>query len=217
MFQIRVQKYCKIERILLIFLYYKLRHYKLRHYKLRHYKLRHYKLRHYKLRHYKLRHYKLRQLNIMNTISPLKSISCNKLNLQLWLQKGNIIPICINIGCNKQVSIRHWSVQGIPSIKTECSKCYNARTKHKTIKGVYFHKKNYCENKDAILGFVCPMDQTRYNEFPSDIYHMDHFDGNHYNNTLSNLITLCAICHTRKSKENGDCNGYKLSRRICKV
>lgn len=62
-------------------------------------------------------------------------------------------------------------------------------------------EKNFCENKDGILGFICPMDKNRYGEFPNDIYHLDHIDGNHNNNSLNNLQTLCAICHTRKGKE----------------
>ena len=61
------------------------------------------------------------------------------------------------------------------------------------------------------------MDQSRYHEFPCDIYHMDHLDGNHHNNALDNLKTLCAICHTRKGKENGDFNAFKTSSRIHKV
>ena len=79
-----------------------------------------------------------------------------------------------------------------------------------------FHKKNYCENKDNILGFKCPMDETRYGEFPSDIYDMDHLDGDHHNNIPSNLITICKICHARKGKEKGDFNSQKISSRIHK-
>ena len=36
-------------------------------------------------------------------------------------------------------------------------------------------------------------------------------------NTLNNLKTLCAICHTRKGKESGDFNAFKSSSRIHKV
>lgn len=137
-----------------------------------------------------------------------KKSSINETHLKKWNEKGNKIPICINNGCNKNVAVRHWSAQGDPSLKTECSRCSGARIKNKTIDGIIFHKKKYCENKDGTLGFICPMDKNRYAEFPTDIYHMDHLDGNHHNNLLDNLKTLCAICHTRKGKENGDFNGF---------
>ena len=140
--------------------------------------------------------------------------SLNKSFLDKWIENGNSIPICINDGCNNCVTIRHWSAQGDPSLKTECSICSIARKKEKEINGITFHKKKYCENNTGILGFICPMDVNRYNEFPSDIYHMDHFDGNHHNNTLDNLKTFCSICHTRKGKENGDFNAFKSSSRI---
>lgn len=143
--------------------------------------------------------------------------SLNKVNLNKWIKEGNILPSCINQGCENRVAIRHWSAQGDPSLKTECTRCSTARTKNKKIDGIIFHKKNYCENQDGILGFTCPMYKERYQEFPSDIYHMDHLDGNHHNNTLNNLKTFCAICHTRKGKESGDFNAFKSSSRIHKV
>lgn len=146
-----------------------------------------------------------------------KELSTNRQCLKLWEDKGNTLPKCINDGCHKPVAVRHWSKQGDPSLKTECSACSTARKSNKVITGVVFHKKNYCENKDSILGFKCPMDPERYSEFPSDIYHMDHVDGNHTNNVPENLKTLCAICHTRKGKESGDFNGFKSSSRIHKV
>lgn len=139
--------------------------------------------------------------------------STNKNFLEKWEASGKTIPLCINDGCNKKVAIRHWSAQGDPSLKTECSTCSTARIKCKTITGVTFHKKNYCENKNSILGFKCPMDETRYHEFPSDIYDMDHKDGNHHNNVPNNLITICKVCHARKGKESGDFNSQKISSR----
>ena len=147
-------------------------------------------------------------MNEMEINTTDSKISISKVNLHKWIEKGNTIPICINEGCDNNVAIRHWSAQGDPSLKTECSRCAD---------GITFHKKNFCENKDGILGFVCPMDKERYNEFPSDIYHMDHLDGNHHNNTPDNLKTFCAICHTRKGKESGDFNGFKSSSRIHKI
>lgn len=140
----------------------------------------------------------------------------NREFLEKWTVSGNTIPLCINDGCSRMVAIRHWSAQGDPSLKTECSACSNARKKGKVLSEIIFHKKNYCENRDGILGFVCPMDKLRYSEFPSDIYDMDHFDGDHHNNIPSNLITICKICHARKGKEKGDFNAQKQSSRVHK-
>ena len=149
----------------------------------------------------------------MDELNDSKKISANKQNLNKWIENGNTIPICINNGCANYVAIRHWSIQSDPSLKTECRKCSNARIKNINIDGVTFHKKNYCENKDNILGWICPINPDRYAEFPSDIYHMDHIDGDHHNNDLTNLKTLCVICHTRKGKECGVFNAYKQSSR----
>lgn len=59
-------------------------------------------------------------------------MSLNKIFLQKWLGKGNKIPTCINKFCGNNVAIRHWSAQGHPSLKTECSRCaYARKTKKK--------------------------------------------------------------------------------------
>ena len=148
------------------------------------------------------------------TITPsTKKTSKNAENLKKWKNSNKIIPQCINNGCVREVCIRHWSAQGDPSLKTECSQCSTSRIKGKTLPGIIFHKKNYCENKDSILGFKCPMDPDRYSEFPSDIYDMDHKDGNHHNNIPENIITICKVCHSRKGKEAGDFNSQKESSR----
>ena len=139
-----------------------------------------------------------------------KSAKCK----QEWIDAGEKIPECVNPGCTRDVAIRHWSAQGDPSLKTECSRCSSARKRDKSLPGITFHKKKYCQNKDGRLGFCCPMDPERYSEFPSDIYDMDHRDGNHHNNTPENLITICKVCHSRKGKESGDFNATKPSSRI---
>lgn len=159
---------------------------------------------------------KLKHCRFGSHIRQKSNMTTNAIKLQEWLEKNNTLPVCINAGCSKPVAIRHWTTQGDPSCKTECSRCCDARKRNKTIDGVTIHKKKFCENITGVLGFVCPIDASRYAEFPSDIYHMDHLDGNHHNNDTHNLMTFCAICHTRKGKENGDFNGYKNSSRIHK-
>ena len=141
----------------------------------------------------------------------LKKNSNNQINLEIWNSKGNVLPLCINSGCDNNVAIRHWSDAGNPSLRSECNSCISAKKKNKKKENVIYYKKNYCENHNGILGFQCPMDSSRYSEFPSDIYHMDHVDGNHFNNDQKNVKTFCAICHTRKGKENNDFNSQKLS------
>jgi hypothetical protein len=134
-----------------------------------------------------------------------------------WIKNGKSIPACINKGCYKQVMVRHWTYQKDPSLKTECGTCSTARIRGKTLDNIFYHKKKYCENKDNMLGFKCPLDniECKY-EYPDDIYDMDHLDGNHQNNTPCNVITICKICHTTKGKQNGDFNAHKKSSRLKK-
>ena len=139
-------------------------------------------------------------------------MSRSAVSLKAWVEAGKVIPVCINHGCTNKVTCRHWSDAGIPSLKTECSKCSGARVKGKTLSGITFHKKDYCENKNGQLGWKCPLEGD-LSGFPSDIYDMDHLDGDHHNNDPNNVMTICKICHSRKGKESGDFNGQKGSSR----
>lgn len=57
------------------------------------------------------------------------------------------------------------------------------------------HKKNYCEH----CGFI-PIHSVQLD--------VDHIDGNHNNNDIKNLQTLCANCHRLKTYVNKE-GGYK--------
>jgi len=133
-----------------------------------------------------------------------------------WLDHGNVLPDCINVGCSRTVAVRHWTASGDPSIKSECSSCASARKRKVFTEGIEIQKKEYCENRDGHLGFGCSLKQEDYEILPSDVYHLDHIDGDHFNNVPHNVETLCSICHARKGKESGDFNSQKPSSRIKK-
>ena len=138
-------------------------------------------------------------------------VSRHKENLKAYREAGHELPICVNVGCTRFVAVRHWNDGNIPSLKTECGSCASARKKGVAIPGITVVKKHSCENVDSRLGFKCPCDPSRYGEFPSDCYHMDHINGNHRDNRPENIMTLCVMCHTIKGKRDGDFNGSKSS------
>ena len=65
------------------------------------------------------------------------------------------------------------------------------------------HKKSYCE----ACGFVA------IHRSQLDI---DHIDGDHSNNSLNNLQTLCANCHRLKTHLNGDSNSGIFQLQVCR-
>lgn len=58
-------------------------------------------------------------------------------------------------------------------------------------RGYEIHKKDKCEDCGFIPVHTCQLD-------------VDHIDGNHKNNDISNLKTLCANCHRLKTYINKD-------------
>lgn len=63
------------------------------------------------------------------------------------------------------------------------------------------HKKDFCQSCKFIALDSCQL-------------HVDHIDGNHNNNDINNLQTLCANCHALKSKRNGDVGRKPLRRAV---
>ena len=129
-----------------------------------------------------------------------------------FFREGNELPKCLNKGCKNPVQVREWKYW---SFRSECSTCMCARKNGKTIDGIVFHKKTYCENTDAHLGFRCPVKKWAWKtcDFSSSL-DLDHIDGNHSNNKPSNIKTYCKMCHMRKSIVDGDCSAKKKSARI---
>lgn len=75
------------------------------------------------------------------------------------------------------------------------------------------HRKDYCENIDGRLGFICNtvlptqsmIDAAGLVDWkPKQFLEVDHIDGNHTHNDPANLQTLCKHCHVIKSYTNGD-------------
>ncbi|TXG79480.1 MAG: HNH endonuclease [Spirochaetes bacterium] len=85
--------------------------------------------------------------------------------------------------------------------KVYCSR--HCKTTHKTNrskgrkkKPYTIFKKDYCENCKFVPIHPCQLD-------------VDHIDGDHSNNELSNLRTLCANCHRLKTFMNKDWEKFK--------
>jgi len=132
------------------------------------------------------------------------------INKENFLASGNKIPTCINSGCDKSVIVRDWKYY---SFKHMCSDCTNRLQKDLPPReGVIFSKKNFCENKDGRLGFVCPVKEDF--KFPNSVLHGDHINGDHEDNRPENLQTLCAICHHLKGMKSGDFVSAKKGRKL---
>lgn len=75
-------------------------------------------------------------------------------------------------------------------------KKYRNKQKGWRLRGYAVHKKNYCEKCGFVAEHRCQLD-------------VDHIDGNHKNNEVSNLQTLCANCHRLKTYKNKDWESNK--------
>ena len=125
-------------------------------------------------------------------------------------------PKCVNKDCDCEVHLIKYGDNGKPLYRSVCSNCHYANIGYKNYKykqGVTPIKKDYCENYfDERLGRPCPTqhDKTKINMvgetgvLPSRDLHLDHIDGDHYNNVPENIQTLCSADHTYKTKIHGD-------------
>ncbi|MCK9477485.1 MAG: HNH endonuclease [Candidatus Muirbacterium halophilum] len=132
------------------------------------------------------------------------------INKEKWLADGKEIPKCVNPGCNNHVIVRDWKYYSFKHICASCAKLMKEGKPPR--EGVAHYKKNYCENRDGRLGFMCPVDKDY--SFPSSVLHGDHIDGNHENNVIENLQTLCSICHHTKGMNDGDFISAKKGRSL---
>lgn len=119
--------------------------------------------------------------------------------------KSNMInqkrPTCCNIGCRKPCH-RSGRLESREIYRPYCSACHQASMGKKPYaKGVTPAKKDFCENSDKRLGFKC---FSGGKKVPSFMLDLDHISGNHHNNRINNLQTLCKCCHAAKTKLFGD-------------
>jgi 5-methylcytosine-specific restriction endonuclease McrA len=118
-------------------------------------------------------------------------------------------PTCCNIGCSKPCHVSNY-LKSRPIYRPYCGQCHLASMGRKDYaEGVTPAKKSYCENSDARLGFKC---FSKGVKMPSFMLDLDHISGNHHNNRINNLQTLCKCCHSAKTKMFGDgSNQYRYA------
>ena len=131
-----------------------------------------------------------------------------------FFNEGHTLPQCVNPGCCRHVAVRDWKNW---SIKSECSTCIKARTSGvfgAAMDGITIHKKDYCENIDGRLGWVCPVPAESWKALGMlNALDLEHLDGDHFNNSPDNVDTCCKLCHGKKSEINNDFSNQKDSAR----
>jgi len=82
------------------------------------------------------------------------------------------------------------------------------------MEGIVIHKKQFCENHDAHLGWKCPVPKISWLRLGMlQSLDLEHVDGNHDNNDPENVKTICKLCHAKKSMKYGDFSNKKASAR----
>ena len=110
-------------------------------------------------------------------------------------------PKCVIEGCNNPGhDVGAKRKDGSKIYRTTCAKHHF--TKYGIGDWIYKqHRKNYCENIDGRLGFVCTT--TILHDFAESMLDADHINNNHDDNRKINIQTLCACCHRVKTRTFG--------------
>lgn len=118
-------------------------------------------------------------------------------------------PTCINRGCKKPVTWTRTNGDGTHRWKPICCSCEKAQQGRQSYAaGVTPYRTGICENKDGRLGFKCAVNHKL---LPKGLHitEIDHKNGDHADNRLSNIQELCVVCHKIKSRLSGDLNRWK--------
>ena len=116
-------------------------------------------------------------------------------------EKHTIRRECDTEGCKSQQRKKHKRLDGTQCYSKYCSRCERIMYSGEVLKGVYRSesgeakfdyrsvKSDTCTKCGWVADDKCQLD-------------VDHIDGDHSNNSLDNLQTLCANCHRLKTKIN---------------
>lgn len=110
---------------------------------------------------------------------------------------------CINEGCNrKRQHLGRYYKDGSPKYRKTCTRCHGIKY---GIKGWDYrqYRKNYCENIDGRLGFVCTsiiIDP----EWQLDTDHINGDNKSHLTLGAAAMQTLCKNCHAIKTRDSKD-------------
>ena len=90
--------------------------------------------------------------------------------------------------CNKEQPVEMFYTKN--GRRKECKDCTKVRTRNWRINSTYLrYKSDRCIKCGFIAEHRCQLD-------------LDHIDGNHSNNEVANLQTLCSNCHRLKTWTN---------------
>lgn len=97
--------------------------------------------------------------------------------------------------CSRKARYHHKEPDGsVKYWRRYCTMCHKNRGQSQYKYRI--HKKKFCEGCGFIADHPVQLD-------------VDHIDGDHTNDDLNNLQTICANCHRLKTVMNGDHNGVR--------